>query len=539
MEEPVARVCDPNNLETCCPLKSFSEVLTWKEPVSPNWAKFVNPLKKRAKLCLKSYSVCGHLRRLLKSSECPKTLVCHDMKGGYINDRFVNGHNDLSDYKFLCWPCTDIFVYFSHELITIPPLTWINAGHLHGVRVLGTIITEGEEAATEWNNLCNDSYLLDRLAINLTLICKYYGFDGYLLNIENEIDPEIVKGSFIKFISTLNNNLKRLSSDKLLIWYDAVTNTGDLKWQNRLNEKNRDFFEACDGIFLNYCWDENALIESVNTAGDRKHDVYVGIDVFGRGCIGGGGFSTNEAFNLIRKHDLSAAIFAPGWVHENCGETESADSRDFIFWNLISEFLYTHGPCLLPFETSFCRGFGPKFHQNGLVVKSEPWFNQSKIDHLPTILAGLHSVEDGSCVTYYDKDGFSGGGCLLISQNLSTEGDDHIDRLLVCDFSSNPEDVMCIDIFTKPLLAEELCEMDFIVTTGIVTEDLSPEEVEEKFHCFEISESYNDERNGWNKSSFQLTIGEEHILSLGCKLKGKRKPVLIGHLRVYSNTNTL
>lgn len=49
----------------------------------------------------------------------------------------------------------------------------------------------------------------------------------------------------------------------------------------------------CDGIFLNYNWKQANLKKSVDEAGIRRTDVFVGVDVFGRGCLGGGGFSTN------------------------------------------------------------------------------------------------------------------------------------------------------------------------------------------------------------------------------------------------------
>jgi len=39
-----------------------------------------------------------------------------------------------------------------------------------------------------------------------------------------------------------------------LIWYDAVTIDGALRWQDTLNAANRPFFEDCDGIFVNYTW---------------------------------------------------------------------------------------------------------------------------------------------------------------------------------------------------------------------------------------------------------------------------------------------
>ncbi len=44
-----------------------------------------------------------------------------------------------------------------------------------------------------------------------------------------------------------------------LIWYDAVTIDGALRWQDTLNAANRPFFEDCDGIFVNYTWKARAL----------------------------------------------------------------------------------------------------------------------------------------------------------------------------------------------------------------------------------------------------------------------------------------
>lgn len=54
------------------------------------------------------------------------------------------------------------------------------------------------------------------------------------------------------------------------------------------------FFEQCDAIFLNYTWTTENLLNSAKNSHGRLHDVYVGLDVFGRGMIGGGGFNTKE-----------------------------------------------------------------------------------------------------------------------------------------------------------------------------------------------------------------------------------------------------
>lgn len=54
----------------------------------------------------------------------------------------------------------------------------------------------------------------------------------------------------------------------------------------------RFFFDNCDGIFLNYTWTEQHLINSVEAAQHRRYDVFVGIDIFGRNMYGGGKFNT-------------------------------------------------------------------------------------------------------------------------------------------------------------------------------------------------------------------------------------------------------
>jgi len=44
----------------------------------------------------------------------------------------------------------------------------------------------------------------------------------------------------------------------------------------------------CDGLFANYTWKKKDPQDSAAVAGDRKYDVYMGIDVFGRNTFGGG-----------------------------------------------------------------------------------------------------------------------------------------------------------------------------------------------------------------------------------------------------------
>ncbi|XP_039766941.1 cytosolic endo-beta-N-acetylglucosaminidase [Ornithorhynchus anatinus] len=246
----------------------------------------------------------------------PRTLVCHDMMGGYLEDRFVQGSATPDPYVFYHWQHIDIFVYFSHRLLTIPPVGWTNAAHRHGVSVLGTLITEWTEGASICEMFLGGTEDTFRaVADQLVRIAQFFGFDGWLVNIENVLTAAAVSNA-PRFLRYLTEELHRQVPGSLVLWYDSVVEGGQLKWQDELNEKNRVFFEACDGLFTNYNWREEHLERTAAAAGARPQDVYVGVDVFARGSVVGGRFETDKSLALIRKHKLSAALFAPGWVYE-------------------------------------------------------------------------------------------------------------------------------------------------------------------------------------------------------------------------------
>ncbi|GAA0155054.1 deaminase [Lithospermum erythrorhizon] len=64
-----------------------------------------------------------------------RILVCHDMAGGYVDDKWVQGGGNADAYGIWHWYLIDVFVYFSHYLVTLPPPCWTNAAHKHGVKV--------------------------------------------------------------------------------------------------------------------------------------------------------------------------------------------------------------------------------------------------------------------------------------------------------------------------------------------------------------------------------------------------------------------
>ncbi len=74
-------------------------------------------------------------KRSFENPSQPKLLVCHDMAGGYQQDALLQGGTDPSFYRIWHWDSIDIFVYFSHRMVTIPPPGWVHVAHTHGSKV--------------------------------------------------------------------------------------------------------------------------------------------------------------------------------------------------------------------------------------------------------------------------------------------------------------------------------------------------------------------------------------------------------------------
>lgn len=97
-------------------------------------------------------------------------------------------------------------------------------------------------------------YLTDYTVKMLVYLCRKYRFDGYLINFEYRIEG--VYKLLIPWLKNLASELHEAVPGSKLIWYDSVTRDGDVKYQNELNEGNSLFYKICDGIFLNYWWNE-------------------------------------------------------------------------------------------------------------------------------------------------------------------------------------------------------------------------------------------------------------------------------------------
>jgi mannosyl-glycoprotein endo-beta-N-acetylglucosaminidase len=112
------------------------------------------------------------------------------MKGGYLEDRFVGGCSNLAQipYAFCHWAAIDTFVYFSHHLVTVPPVGWVSAAHTNGVRVLGTIITEWKDGEDTCARILSDHAVTESFVDRCVQLAEAVDFDGWLVNIENVVE---------------------------------------------------------------------------------------------------------------------------------------------------------------------------------------------------------------------------------------------------------------------------------------------------------------------------------------------------------------
>lgn len=216
------------------------------------------------------------------------------------------------------------------------------------------------------------TYFADRL-IDLAI---HHQFHGWLINIELDLRDSIPTQSLsiVHAIKIWVEYLRkqgqlRVGSDWEVCWYDSISYLdGSLFWQSQLHpEHNLPFFSAASSIFLDYHWnserisatlavvdnliskqsiqgslpvDESlsklsldwsrSLDQKALTPKQLKRSIFFGVDVYGRGCPYGGGFSSWKAASDILRAGFSVALFAPGWTWESDSlHQDRASSQEF------------------------------------------------------------------------------------------------------------------------------------------------------------------------------------------------------------------
>lgn len=413
-------------------LDSMQELADWNPELSFKHLTNISntPLQRRPTSASSSHSAAQSAQA--PSSIVPRVLVCHDFKGGYHSSESSQGRFPFSDTayttEYLQYVTT--FVYFSHKRVTIPPVSWINLMHRNGIKVLGTFLLENDDGKEEITRVLEKGSEGEFLfATQLARVAETYGFDGWLMNFESSFP--ITKFSPLQmqhFLRELRSATHALIPRSEIIWYDALTVLNQVHWQNGLTLLNAPFFAASDSIFTNYGWREPDLDYTVSMACamSRKDDILVGIDCYGRGSLGGGGFGVGTALAAVRSRSLSAALFAPGWTFENF-DGKDFQAIDKRFW-LGDEDLDPAAPGPLAdyievkasgseyyFYTNFNRGFGDALWLKGEKILSLPWVHLGA----QSILPSYHSRKDDVLKwAFTNKLAYTGNWSLSITTTL-------------------------------------------------------------------------------------------------------------------------
>ncbi|KAJ3075435.1 hypothetical protein HDU98_008173 [Podochytrium sp. JEL0797] len=344
-----------------------------------------------------------------------------------------------TQYSIQHWSLIDDFIYFSHARFSIPPKQWTNAAHRNGIFVYATFITEWEGGVLETLKLvygpeydpeptvvvteapADDSddnpprrvyppgTFSPFFANKMIHLAQFYNFDGWFINIESDLGSPHHVSAVRDFLRYLMRGMHAAIAHAKVMWYDSLTIHGELAWQDRVTDENRDFLDACDALFVNYTWKQSYPLESAAIVQhsvveqedgrvvvvDRRKDVYFGIDVWGRNTFGGGGFDVHKALRETSRAGVSAAVFAPAWTFEGLGK-EGFHENDEKLWrgvDSVSSFVAVRASGTRErFYTDFDRGFGEGYWMRGERIDAEPWFNLSRQSVAPTFTSSHEIV---------------------------------------------------------------------------------------------------------------------------------------------------
>ena len=367
------------------------------------------------------------------------------------SDNPSQGSLNIDYYSFSFWQYVDELVFWGGSagegLILAPNPTLIDAAHRNGVKILGNIffppIAYGGQF--QWvNDFLQKSGTAFPVADKLIEVAEYYGFDGWFINQETAGGNSQTAVDMRDFMIYFQEN-----SNLEIEWYDAMTENGNVSWQNQLNSLNDWFFQWGDTLvsetmFLNFFWNVTGLNSSRTLAQSlnrSEYELFAGIDVEASGYNTGVSWSALFPDNLA--HVTSLGIYRPDWCYNSSVDLNDYYNKSSIFWvgwnhdpsntttsnnwkgiaNYIPAFTqFTE----IPFVTNFCTGQGLDFYIDGDKLSypelaTTGWNNLSLQDVLPSWRWIVQSSGAKLQPEYDFTDAYYGGNCLKISGDLTSD----------------------------------------------------------------------------------------------------------------------
>ena len=353
--------------------------------------------------------------------------------------------------NFGFWQYVHELVYWGGSagegIILAPSADVIDAAHRNGVPVLGNIFfppkAYGGQFAWVEQFLQKEG---DRFPVadKLIEVAEYFGFDGWFINQETTGGGAITAANMRDLMIYIKNN-----SNLRVCWYDAMTESGSISWQNQLNTSNDWYFQhnntmVSDTMFLNFWWNStrltNSRIHAINLGRD-PYELYAGIDTEANG------YFTNVNWDALfppgQPHVLSLGIYKPNWCFRYSSSISDFYNRELRYWSGanhdpsntvttdawkgISHYIPAQSVLdELPFSTTFSTGHGTHSYIAGQIRSSQEWNNRSLQDVLPTWRWMVQSAGSKLNVEFDWTDAYYFGNCLKVSGTLNAHNTIHL-----------------------------------------------------------------------------------------------------------------
>ncbi|WP_297517322.1 discoidin domain-containing protein [uncultured Clostridium sp.] len=379
------------------------------------------------------------------------------------------GSTKFSSNTFSYWQYIDKLVYWggsSGEGLIVPPTPDVtDSAHTNGVPVLGTVFfpTLEHGGKLEWLDtfLTKDAKGGFPVVDKLIQVATEMGFDGWFINQEtqgtdemkeNPTDDAILTPEHSKLMQELIKEFKTKAGDKLeIMWYDSMTEEGEMDWQNALTQKNEMFLidgdknSVADSMFLNFWWTEEKYVKEELIKNSNKKAKELGIDpysLFTGIDTQANGTTTPIRWDLIEESAnntyTSLGLYCPSWTFFSSDSPDSFQDKESKYWvnelgnpamattstgtqwRGISTYK-TENTVInaLPFNTNFNIGNGYNFFIDGELVSKLDWNNRSMADVMPTYRWMVEHEGNNKLTTSLDfANAYYGGNSIKLYGNL-------------------------------------------------------------------------------------------------------------------------
>ncbi|MFI9295564.1 endo-beta-N-acetylglucosaminidase [Streptomyces gardneri] len=356
------------------------------------------------------------------------------------------GSSSPNHYAFGHWQYVDTLVFWGGSagegLILAPNSTVIDAAHRNGVKVYGTVFfpPAAYGGQLQWvKDFTKKSGTTYPVADKLAQVAQHYGFDGWFVNQETA-------GGDSALATEVRNTMRyaRTLGPVEFMWYDAMTESGPVSWQNALTSANDAFLQegtqrTTDSMFLNFNWTTSGLNSSRNLAGSLgrdEHELFSGIDTEANGY----NTSVNWAslFPAGQPHVTSLGLYRPEWTYTSASSRADSYTREARYWDGangdpsntttgsswkgLAHYIPESSPVTTkPFVTSFDSGQGDFYNSGGVRVSSTGWNNLSLQDVPPTYRWLVGSTGSKLSPSIDFTDAYEGGSSLRLTGTLDAE----------------------------------------------------------------------------------------------------------------------